>query len=102
MKKIHPVALFRLSVLGPLASRERLDHGELKRLFQQLSSQTYLAPDGKPTLIADKTIEHWYYLWKQGGIEALAPKMRSDHGKSKLSHDVQDGSSFCLRWRNGS
>jgi putative transposase len=33
MKKIHPVALFRLSVLGPLASRERLDHGELKRLL---------------------------------------------------------------------
>lgn len=90
MKKIHPVALFRLSVLGPLASRERLDHGELKRLFQQLSSQTYLAPDGKPTLIADKTIEHWYYLWKQGGIEALAPKMRSDHGKSKLPGEIQE------------
>jgi len=35
MKKIHPVALFRLTVLGPLASRERLDYGELKRLVEQ-------------------------------------------------------------------
>ncbi len=31
MKAIHPLALFRLSVLGPLASRERFEHGELKR-----------------------------------------------------------------------
>lgn len=90
MKKIHPVALFRLSVLGPLASRERLDHGELKRLVRQLSTQTYLTPGGKSTRIADKTIEHWFYLWKHGGIEALAPKIRSDHGQSKLPHDIQE------------
>ena len=90
MKKIHPVALFRLSVLGPLASRERLDHGELKRLLQQLSSQTYLAPNGQSTRVADKTLEHWFYLWKHGGIEALAPKVRSDHGQSKLSCEIQE------------
>ncbi len=28
MKAVDPVALFRLSVLGPLVSRERLEHGE--------------------------------------------------------------------------
>jgi hypothetical protein len=28
MKQIHPHALFRLSVLGPLASRDRLDKGD--------------------------------------------------------------------------
>ena len=30
MQQIHPLALFRLSVLGPLTSREHLAHGELK------------------------------------------------------------------------
>jgi len=30
MKLIHPHALFRLSVLGPLASRDRLEQGDLK------------------------------------------------------------------------
>lgn len=84
MKTIHPIALFRLSVLGPLASRERLEHGELHRLVRQLSEQTYSTPNGKATRIAEKTVEHWYYLWKQGGIEALAPKTRSDRGCSKL------------------
>ncbi len=31
MKHIHPHALFRLSVLGPLASRDRLEKGELNQ-----------------------------------------------------------------------
>lgn len=31
MKQIHPHALFRLSVLGPLASRDRLEQGALAR-----------------------------------------------------------------------
>jgi len=90
MKKIHPVALFRLSVLGPLASREQFDHGERKRLIQQLSSQTYLTPEGKSMRMAAKTIEHWFYLWTHGGIEALVPKRRCDVGQSKLSCDVQE------------
>ncbi len=90
MKTIHPIALFRLSVLGPLASRERLEHGELQRLLRQLSDQTYSTPNGQAARIAEKTIEHWYYLWKQGGIEALIPKTRSDRGCSKLPAKICD------------
>ena len=29
---LHPIALFRLAVLGPLASRENLQHGELEKI----------------------------------------------------------------------
>jgi hypothetical protein len=32
MNAVDPQALFRLSVLGPLVSRERLERGEFKRL----------------------------------------------------------------------
>ena len=32
---IHPTALFRLSVLGPLASRNSLEHGELKKIVRE-------------------------------------------------------------------
>ena len=39
MKDLHPMALFRLSVLGPLVSRERLDRGELKRLIRELATR---------------------------------------------------------------
>ncbi len=39
-KPLHPVALFRLSVLGPLASREHFARGELKKLFNELAAHT--------------------------------------------------------------
>jgi hypothetical protein len=32
MNEVDPKALFRVSVLGPLVSRERLGHGELLQI----------------------------------------------------------------------
>jgi putative transposase len=87
---IHPKALFRLSVLGPLASREHLPHGELKRLLSELASQPYAIPGSRHCYLSEKTIEGWYYRWRRGGIDALAPRSRSDRGRSKLSVDVQE------------
>lgn len=90
MKQIHPHALFRLSVLGPLASRDRLEQGELKRLLRELSTQSYAIPNSRKVFLSEKTIEGWYYAWKREGIEALTPKPRSDRGLSKMSDAIQD------------
>lgn len=90
MKQIHPHALFRLSVLGPLASRDRLEQGELKRLLRELSTQSYAIPNSRKVFLSEKTIEGWYYAWKRDGILALAPKPRSDRGLSKMSGAIQD------------
>lgn len=90
MKQIHPHALFRLSVLGPLASRGRLEQGQLKALLRELSVQSYAIPDSKRVFLGEKTIEGWYYAWKRGGIDALTPKSRSDRGNSKMSDALQD------------
>jgi len=90
MKQIHPHALFRLSVLGPLASRDRLEQGELKRLLRELSTQSYAIPNSRKVFLSEKTIEGWYYAWKREGIEALTPKPRSDRGLSKMSVVIQD------------
>ncbi len=49
MTDIHPVALFRLSVLGPLASRERLERGEIKGLIRELAGRSYAIPGAKRT-----------------------------------------------------
>ena len=87
---IHPIALFRLSVLGPLASREELERGEIKSLIRELASRTYHIPDSNRAHLGEGTIEAWYYVWKRGGIEALAPKPRSDRGQSKLPIAVQE------------
>jgi putative transposase len=87
---IHPKALFRLSVLGPLASREQLPHGELKRLLSELASQPYAISGTRRCYLSEKTIEGWCYRWRRGGIDALAPQPRSDRGRCKLSADVQE------------
>lgn len=89
MKAIHPLALFRLSVLGPLASRERLEHGELKHLLRELAAHTYFTPAEHHVRVSEKTLEAWYYAWKRGGIEALVPKTRRDRGHSKLPPEIQ-------------
>jgi putative transposase len=97
MQPINTVALFRLSVLGPLASREQLEHGELTQIIRELAKSRYDIPDSKRVFVSEKTIEHWYRLWKQDGIDALAPKTRLDRGKSKLSQAVQDAIIECKK-----
>ena len=86
---IHPLALFRLSVLGPLASRDKLSHGELKKILHELASQTYAIPDSRRTHLSADIIERWYYAWLRGGIAALAPKIRRDKHQTQLSDTVQ-------------
>ena len=86
---IHEVALFRLSVLGPLASRDQFARGELTSIIQSLANKTYSIPGSTHVRLSPKTIEHWYYLWRRGGIEALEPKTRTDAGSSRIYAAIQ-------------
>ncbi len=90
MNDLHPVALFRLSVLGPLVSRDYLERGELKRLVRELACRHYDIPGTDRCRIGEKTIEAWFYAWRRDGLEALTPKLRSDRGQSKLPPAVQE------------
>src|SRR3990167_10003525 len=89
-KPLHPLALFRLSVLGPLASRGQLKHGEVKTIIRELASRTYNIPDSRRVHLSEETVLRWYYEWKRGGIEALGPKARSDKGLTQLTAEVQE------------
>jgi putative transposase len=89
MKDIDAKALFRLSVLGPLVSRERLLRGELQQLTRELSAREYAIPGSKRRHVGEKTIQAWYYAWRREGIDALAAKPRADRGSSKISLAVQ-------------
>jgi transposase InsO family protein len=88
-KPVHPQALFRISVIGPLMSRADLQKGELKTLIQGLSKHAYDAPGGKRVFVSAKTIERWYYAWKKENIKGLAPKERCDLGKTQIPQSVQ-------------
>ena len=89
MESVHPKALFRLTVIGPLISRETLMRGELKAMTQELAQISYDIPHSIHTHLSEKTIESWYYLWKKGGVDALTPKKRLDRGRSKIPQSLQ-------------
>jgi len=88
-KPIHPTALFRLTVLGPLASRGELKRGEVKQIIRHLAAQSYNIPDSKRTHLSEETIARWHTLWKRGGIDALSPQIRVDRGTTQLQDTVQ-------------
>lgn len=85
MKEIHPTALFRLSVLGPLVSRERLERGELQQLIRELAQRQYAIPNSRRTSLGEKTIESWFYQYRRAGLDGLTPKVRMDRGSSKIA-----------------
>lgn len=89
-KPVHPLALFRLSVLGPLTARGQLERGEIKAIVRELASKSYNIPDSNRTQLSAATITRWYYDWSRGGIEALAPAIRKDKGSTQLSAEVQE------------
>src|SRR3990172_6591488 len=89
-KPLHPDALFRLMVLGPLASRGELKHGEVSAMIRELASRAYDIPGSKRTYLSAETIKRWYHDWKRVGIDALQPKARMDKGTTQLSVPVQE------------
>jgi putative transposase len=89
MNDIDPKALFRLSVLGPLVSRERLGRGELQQIVRQLAQQEYAIPGSRRRHISEKTLQAWYYAWRRNGLAGLSDQPRTDTGRSKLPEPVQ-------------
>ncbi|MBU2779824.1 transposase, partial [Acidithiobacillus caldus] len=88
-KPIDPVALFRLSVLGPLLHRS-LNRGEFQRLVRELAERHYEVPGSRRTLLSPKTIAAWYYAYRDHGIDGLAPRPRRDRGRSQIAAEVQE------------
>lgn len=82
-------ALFRHAILGEALSR-RLQRGELRETLSELSDKTYEDHRGRPRRMAYKTLEEWWYKYRQGGFAALQPQPRSDQGRSRrLTPDIE-------------
>lgn len=88
-KPLHPMALFRLMVLGPLASRSGFKRGEVAILVRELAARTYDIPDSRRTHLSEDTIMRWYDLWKRGSIYALNPNTRIDKGTTQRPLNIQ-------------
>jgi transposase InsO family protein len=89
LPKIHPMALFRLMVLGPLLSREHLARGDIRRLVRELASRAYDIPGSRRSHLSEKTLLAWYHAYRRAGVDGLVPKIRADRGQSKLAGAIQ-------------
>jgi len=85
-KARQQLALFRISVLGPLVGA-RLEHGELVELCRVASERTWELPSGEAVDVSARTIEGWFYEYQRGGFAALHPRRRSDADQPRAISD---------------
>lgn len=77
------VAVFRYGLLGQLVSSSH-SHGELAAELRRLSQQRVRPPGSDTTrTYSTPTLERWLYAFKKGGLEALAPRARTDRGRGR-------------------
>jgi transposase InsO family protein len=88
-KTKQDIALFRISVLGPLVGA-RLDHGDVVELCREAAEREWDFPDGTVGRIAAETIRRWYYTYLRGGFAALRPDDRSDLGSTCIRPELVD------------
>lgn len=83
------VALFRAEIIGAVANAD-LKRGELKHELKRLSSRRFRPPGSDSTrTYAVPTLQRWYYAYRQGGLRALEPRRRRDHGHGRKLNDAQ-------------
>lgn len=84
------VAIFRAQVIGPLLTREFTSHGQLAAAIREVSRHLHRPPGRCISRKYSKaTIERWYYRYKNGGLDALRPRRRSDAGHARELTDEQ-------------
>jgi len=90
-KDKRAVALWRISVLGPLISA-RLEHGDIKAHLDEIASRTHEAPpDGRVVKLSASTLESWLYAYRRRGFEGLFPEPRADRATSrKVPRDLRE------------
>lgn len=82
------VALFKFSLIAPVVAGTFTQATKMD-YYRETCEQEHQFPDGKKVKLSPLTLKKWYWLYTDGGLEALLPKTRSDQGGSRvLSKDV--------------
>lgn len=78
MKRIS--VYLKLRVVG---SVETAPGNTIKARIQEVAKRTFHDEDGTPHVFTWRTIQTWYSLHKQGGVEPLRNRPRSDKGRTR-------------------
>lgn len=89
-KQSDEVALFRFGVIGDLVHLPPGAKGLYARLREKAAID-YRIPGSSRVRVAEETIRDWLKAYRKGGLDALRPKPRADHGKSRaLPRELSD------------
>src|SRR6266540_1028576 len=80
-KHSEEVALFRFGVIGDLVHLPPGAKGLYERLKEKADID-YRIPGSLRVRVAPETIRHWLRAYRKGGLDALQPRVRADHGQS--------------------
>ena len=77
------VALFRHSLIGPLAVQS-LSHGQLIEELRRISQQRFRLPDSDITRsFSVVTLYRWVRVLRRDGLQGLRPRSRNDRGRGR-------------------
>lgn len=89
-KRSEEVALFRFGVIGDLVHLPPGAKGLYERL-EEKAGIDYRIPGSLRVRVAPETIRGWLRAYRKGGLDALQPRVRADHGQSHaLPREVSD------------
>jgi transposase InsO family protein len=89
-KQSEEVALFRFGVIGDLVHLPPGAKGLYARLREKAAID-YRIPGSLRVRVAEETIRDWLKAYRKGGLDALMPRLRADHGKSRaLPRELSD------------
>lgn len=89
-KRSEEVALFRYGVIGDLVHLPPGAKGLYARLKEKAAID-YRIPGSPRVRVAEETIRDWLKAYRKGGLDALRPKLRADHGQSHaLPREISD------------
>ena len=81
--KSEKIALFRYGLIAPLVL-EKLPRGELSRRAREIADRDYDVPFSDRRRVSVDSLIAWAARYRQGGLDALAPKPRADRGKPRV------------------
>ena len=81
--ELMEIARLRFGIIAPVIQETYPDES-IMAYCRRVSKVPMQLPDGRTVHYKPKTIGKWVYLYRNGGIDALAPKRRSDLGNTRV------------------
>lgn len=94
------LALFRYAVIAPIVEADELAYGQTRELIEALSAQSHFLPGKGPVVVKERTVYEWLRRYRQGGLDALLPRVRKDKGKGRVVDEQVVARAIELRKEN--